>query len=336
MPVDPELNPFAAELGRAAAAAAAPDKAPSRRELAKISGVGKTAVADWLAGKSLPRSWDDGAVLLVDAIIKFAARYGKRFPDEEAVRQRCRDAYYSARSAQPVNSTPGSVTPLSSVEVIAGSAETASRCAADDGSGPVGSAPESGSVASLPGGWRAKRTVLAVLVFAILAGTVSLTLLWWPAGKPVTPLISMKSSKCVSIDGDADEARAFQLDCTPEPGRKWYLQPATDDGSMALLFRIVNASNGKCLSYSEEMFGGAHVVAQRSCASGNNRDQLWNFVVENHARGDSWISGKFINMRSGLLLDINGESVADGAPVIQWQDNGKLNQHFRLINEAVS
>ena len=77
-------------------------QAPSRRELAKISGMGKTAVADWLAGQGLPRSWDDGAVRLVDAIIKFAARCGKRFPDEEAVRQRCK-AYYSARTAQPVN-----------------------------------------------------------------------------------------------------------------------------------------------------------------------------------------------------------------------------------------
>jgi len=125
MPAGRELNPFASELARAAAAAAAPGTAPSRRELAKISGVGKTAIADWLAGKSLPRSWDDGAVLLVEAIIKVAARYGKRFPDEEAVRQRCKDAYYSAKSVQSANGTPGSCTPIQDVDATAGSVEAA-------------------------------------------------------------------------------------------------------------------------------------------------------------------------------------------------------------------
>lgn len=141
------LNPFATELCRAAAGADAPDKAPSLRELSKISGVGRSAIGDWLAGKSLPRSWDDGAVLVVDAIIKLAARYGKRFPDEEAVRQRCKDAYYSAKSAQPANGTSSGCTPVLGVAATAGSAEAASRCAPDDrsGQGPVGSVPASGS-----------------------------------------------------------------------------------------------------------------------------------------------------------------------------------------------
>jgi len=195
--------------------------------------------------------------------------------------------------------------------------------------------PELESVALVAGGWRAKHTVWAVVVFAMLTGTVSLALLWWPAGKPATPLVSMKSQKCVSIDSDADEARAFQLSCTPGPSREWYLQPAADDGAMALLFRIVNASNGKCLSYSGEMFGEAHVVVQRSCASGNDdKGQLWTFVKDDD-RGHGWISGAFVNMRSSLFLDINGESVADGTPVIQWWDNGKMNQRFRVMESAI-
>ncbi|MGH3822840.1 MAG: RICIN domain-containing protein [Pseudonocardiaceae bacterium] len=326
-----ELNPFAAELGRAAAAAAAPDRAPSRRELARISGLGKTAIADWLAGKSLPRSWDDGGVLLVDAIIKIAARYGKRFPDEEAVRQRCKDAYDSAKSAQPANGTPAGCPPISGVIAAAGSEDAASWSATDSGPGSVATVP--GPAAS-PTWWRTRRTGWAVLAGAILASTVTLTLLWWSTGKSATPLMSMKSQKCVSIDGDADDARALQLSCTSEPGKKWHLQPASDDGTMAYLFRIVNASNGKCLSYSDEMFGGAHVVVQRSCSGVSDKGQLWTFVKEGDS-GDGWIFGKFVNTHSSLLLDINGESVADRTPVIQWYDNGKLNQRFQVMEAAI-
>lgn len=342
------LNPFAAELRRAAAGAAAPDKAPSLRELSKISGVGRSAIGDWLAGKSLPRSWDDGAVLVVDAIIKLAARYGKRFPDEEAVRQRCKDAYENAKNPPRVNGTPGSGITLPGVEATADPADAASWRSAVDEPGPAGS--EAGSAPYSPSRWRGKYTVSAIAVFAVMTVTVALTLLWWTPEKrapapladppPIevpshpTPLMSAKSGKCVTVDGDADKARALQFGCTDAAGRTWYLQRAAE-GTATHLFRIVNASNSKCLSYSDEIVGEAHVVVQRSCASGNNKDQLWNFVVQNGDRGDGWVTGTFVNMRSGLFLDINGESVEDGAPVIQWWDNGKLNQRFQVMNEAV-
>lgn len=324
---DPELNPFAAELGRAAAVAAAPDKAPSRRELARISGLSKTAVADWLAGKSLPRSWDDGAVLLVDSIIKFAARYGKSFPDEDAVRQRCRDAYYCAKSAQQMNGNPGVDSSILHGGVIT---DSGARCAADGPLVSVKSAPEAGIVVNSAGGWRAKRTIWTGLVVTILAGTVTLALLWWPGGKAATPLISVKTKKCVSVAGDVDETRAFQRACTSEPGSQWYLQRTAGDD----IFRIVNASNGKCLSASDGMHGGAHVVAQRSCADVSDTRQLWSFVKDGEPR-QGWTSGTFTNMRSSQLLDINGGSTEEGVPVIQWFEDHGSNQRFQMMTEAV-
>lgn len=351
MPQIRQLNPFAAELRRAAAAAAAPDKAPSRRELARVSGVGKTAIADWLAGKSIPRSWDDGAVLLVDAIIKLAARYGKGFPDEDAVRQRCMDAYYNAKSAQEVNDTPNICT-TAPVTPAAGGEKVASQHAAGDEPAPVESVPESSYPTFSARGWHTKRTAPVVAVFAMLTIAAALILWWWSpidrrgpapaanlplAGIPwhPTPLVSAKSGKCVAVDGDADEARAFLSGCTGTPGRLWNLRPTAGEVPATPLYHIVNPSNGKCLSYSEGMFGGARVVVQRSCAIGMDKGQLWNFVTEGN-RGDAWTYGVFVNMQSSLLLDINGEEVEDGTPVIQWWENGKQNQRFRVTSEVIS
>jgi hypothetical protein len=338
------LNLFAVELRRAAAGAAAPDKAPSLRELSKISGVGRSAIGDWLAGRSLPRSWDDGAVLVVDAIIKLAARYGKRFPDEEAVRQRCKDAYESAKNTSQV---PGGA-PLPGIGATADPADAASWRSADDEPGPVGPVPEAGSAAHSSSRGRGKYA--AVAGFAVVTVAVLLTLLWWlpekralvPAADlpPIkvslhpTPLRSAKSEKCVTVDGDADETRAFQLGCTDAPGRSWYLQQAAETGASVHLFRIVNASNGKCLSYSDEFFGGARVVVQRPCVQGKDQGQTWSFVFDPD-RGDGWIYGRLANMRSSYCLDINGESVDDGTPVIQWNCGEKLNQLFKVMKEAV-
>jgi hypothetical protein len=169
----PPLNPFAAELRRAAAGAAAPDKAPSLRELSSVSGVGRSAIGDWLAGKSLPRSWDDGAVLVVDATIKLAARYGKRFADEEAVRQRCKDAYDRAKRAQQADSSSGSGALLAGIDATAAPAEVAPRCAADDRPEPA----EPGSEISLIRWWRAKYAVSAAAIFAVLIVAAALILL---------------------------------------------------------------------------------------------------------------------------------------------------------------
>jgi hypothetical protein len=314
--------------------------------MSKISGVGRSAIGDWLAGKSLPRSWDDGAVLVVDAIIKIAARYGKRFPDEEAVRQRCKDAYDSAKSTPQSIGVPTSGTPILDLRATEGLAEGAPSRAASDEPGPSGSVPGSAALS----GWRTSvYAVVAVVVFAILAiVAVALAALGWPVDKqmrtPVAELLqdgalsgttqlrSAKSEKCVTVDGDADGARAFQFGCTDAPGRTWYLQRAVERPTAAHLFRIVNASNSKCLSYSDELFGGARVVAQRPCARGNDQGQTWSFVLDPD-RSDGWAYGRLTNMRSSQCLDVNGENVDDGTPIIQWYCGDKLNQLFKVMKK---
>ncbi|MGH3996197.1 MAG: RICIN domain-containing protein, partial [Pseudonocardiaceae bacterium] len=97
------------------------------------------------------------------------------------------------------------------------------------------------------------------------------------------------------------------------PGRMWYLRRAVEGGTVEPLYHIVNASNGKCLSYSEKIVGEAHVVVQRSCAGGNDEGQLWKFSKYGDS-SDGWISGWMVNMYSSKCLDINGGDVAEGTP----------------------
>jgi hypothetical protein len=40
---------------------------------------------------------------------------------------------------------------------------------------------------------------------------------------------------------------------------------------------------------------------------------------------------KLKNRSTGKLLDISGQSLADGAAAIQWTDNGGTNQHFQIV-----
>lgn len=130
--------------------------------------------------------------------LKLAARYGKRFPDEEAVRQRCKDAYESAKSAQQTNGTSGSDAPVPVVDATAVPAEATSRCAADDGPGPVGSVREPGSATSSVRRRRTKYAVSAVAIFTILIATAALILLLHP-----TPLAGsvQAASGCLDRTG---------------------------------------------------------------------------------------------------------------------------------------
>jgi hypothetical protein len=195
MPADPELpplNPFAAELRRAAAGAAAPDKAPSLRELSSISGLDRSAIGDWLAGKSLPRSWARQCDAGGRRDHQLAARYDKRFSDEEAVRQRCKDAYESAKSAQQANGISGSNAPVPGIDATAIPSEAASVRRK-----------------------RAKYAVSAVAIFTILIATAALILLLHP-----TPLAGsvQAASGCLDRTGGTSWGAARST-CVPVAAR---------------------------------------------------------------------------------------------------------------------
>lgn len=131
----------------------------------------------------------------------------------------------------------------------------------------------------------------------------------------------------------ADGAKTYQHPCTGEPGRTWKLKRVEEGPADPAVFRIVGADSGRCLTFSEERFGGARVIVQQICDPASDA-QEWRFVVEEQRNGFSY--GQLINMRRSTCLDINGNSVDVGTPVVLWICGGQYNQRFGVADEAVS
>ena len=53
--------------------------------------------------------------------------------------------------------------------------------------------------------------------------------------------------------------------------------------------------------------------------------QWWRLV----GTGDGYYS--LVNVRSGLVADVSGGSLNDGAQVVQWAANGGTNQQWQLV-----
>jgi hypothetical protein len=60
---------------------------------------------------------------------------------------------------------------------------------------------------------------------------------------------------------------------------------------------------------------------------------LWEFVPSNPADGTqiTQVEGELINRQSGLCLDLDGNSTADGAAIEQWPCNAQVNQQWIAV-----
>ncbi|MFD2116701.1 RICIN domain-containing protein [Paenibacillus yanchengensis] len=84
----------------------------------------------------------------------------------------------------------------------------------------------------------------------------------------------------------------------------------------------VNSNKRLGVGGADKQSAGAHII-QWQLEDVN--DQKW--YIERLENG-------YVNIRnaeSGLLLDVNGASTADGAKIIQWPDNGGLNQQWSIV-----
>ncbi|MCY9656816.1 RICIN domain-containing protein [Paenibacillus chondroitinus] len=77
------------------------------------------------------------------------------------------------------------------------------------------------------------------------------------------------------------------------------------------VYRIVNTGSGKALGVGSSLNSGA-AVTQRTSADA--ADQQW--IIDDLGLGNY----KLINKFSGLALDVNGGSAAEGAPIVQGTD----------------
>jgi len=192
--------------------------------------------------------------------------------------------------------------------------------------------------------WTRRNTLLTSLAvvggFVVAAG---IFLLRSPGDSPApaagaevsTPLLALHSGRCVTVTGEvtADGAKGHQHACTGEPDQRWHLERVREGPAEPAVYRIVGVGSGRCLTPSEERFGGAPVIVQQTCDPAADA-QEWRFIIEEQRNAFSY--GQFINMARSSCLDINGGSVDVGTPVVLWVCGEQRNQRFGVANEAVS
>jgi hypothetical protein len=188
--------------------------------------------------------------------------------------------------------------------------------------------PRPGREPRASGGRRLRKSVLIGL--AGLSAGALLPIIALTAGRsdaaPVDAgatytLVSAHSGKALDVLNwsTADGARIAQYTRNGGSNQQWRLT-ATDHG----FYTLASVNSGKLLTVSDPTAKGTGAGAIQRDASGA-AGQQWQPVAAGQG------SYKFVNRGSGLVLDVKAWSVADGASVQQWPDNGGANQQWNLV-----
>ncbi|MCW3058222.1 MAG: (lysyl endopeptidase) subfamily protein [Capsulimonas sp.] len=135
-------------------------------------------------------------------------------------------------------------------------------------------------------------------------------------------IVNQNSGRCVDlINGNtANGAVVNQWGFDSNSGnQRWSLVPSENGDH----FKLISWTSGKCLGPAADSIN-AGVQITDSEYSGNNTAQQWDLIDT----GNGWHNIK--NVKSGLVLDVAGNSTADNGMLDQWPSNGQANQRFRL------
>lgn len=159
----------------------------------------------------------------------------------------------------------------------------------------------------------------ALLAQAAPSGKASQT--WQLAGdrSGATMFLNANSQKAIGVaSGGADGSAAGALDqesVTPGAAQHWTLEAAG-----GFFYRVVSPGG---LAIAAAASGSSVSLAPLDCAS---NAQQWSLATTPTANATYTI----VNHKTGWVVDVDGQSTAAGAAVIQWPANGGLNQEWRL------
>ncbi|WP_432921355.1 ThuA domain-containing protein [Microbispora sp. CA-135349] len=117
----------------------------------------------------------------------------------------------------------------------------------------------------------------------------------------------------------ADDAKIVQMSATEGSEQQWEAIPFT-----AGAYQLKNVKSGKCLDVPTGSTATGTQLVQYSCHPDGHKDQV-NQRFYLIPSGDAYQVNSAV---SGLCLDINGNSKADGAALIQWTCSNADNQRF--------
>ncbi|MFJ5229344.1 RICIN domain-containing protein [Kitasatospora sp. NPDC088391] len=137
-----------------------------------------------------------------------------------------------------------------------------------------------------------------------------------PTGQ-VRRLVNDRSGLALTASGTAVVQRAVSPTDTTQ---QWNFTRLTGTYDSTAAYRITNVRSGKALSVTGGVLGFA--------AAGGSTQQQW--LLSTTGDGHDTL----VNRASGLLLDVTGQSTADGAPVGVWQPTTGDNQSWAVRSAA--
>ncbi|MEU6788721.1 ThuA domain-containing protein [Nonomuraea angiospora] len=146
-----------------------------------------------------------------------------------------------------------------------------------------------------------------------------------PAIEPgVYKVTAQHSGKNVTTENasTADNAKLVQMGAAEDPIQRWELMTAPGG------YQLKNVGSGKCADIPGTATPGTQLVQWTCHASGSGDAPNQYFTVVPTGGGEGLF--QIVSAKTGLCVDINGVSQADGAAVIQWNCTATPNQTFRL------
>jgi hypothetical protein len=131
-------------------------------------------------------------------------------------------------------------------------------------------------------------------------------------------LVNAASGRVLDASPGTPVRQLRQADRCGRPDQQWQLRPGRD-GS----YTVVNRRSGLAVTASHRT-----TVALRR--PDGRDDQSWRLVSLPVVGGTYTV----VNRNSGLVLDVYGESTADGGQIVQWPYHGGANQQWRLVGTS--
>ncbi len=146
---------------------------------------------------------------------------------------------------------------------------------------------------------------------------------------PGFTLVNYNSGDCLGILGGADDAPAVQWPCDGSANQTWTF--GREYGN-SLYFQLVNG-DGQCLGVLGGSTAEGASVYGWSCLGPDHPDQYWEKVRSTSDPDYRYL----VNLNSGLVVGVLGNSTAEGASVVQWANqNTENNQLWELTAQSSS
>ena len=151
----------------------------------------------------------------------------------------------------------------------------------------------------------------------------------WSAGAANPPdsgytITNANSSLVMDADGTAAGSPVVQsAPQSQDPDQRWKLTRLSGN-----VYTVTDSGSGDCLEVPGSSTVQGAQLDQAACTGGSN--QQWALDASGNYGSPTNAGFTLVNLASGWVADVSGQSTSAGAAVIQWADNGGNNQIWNL------